>query len=173
MPRIKRHWVAGAVLAALVVAAGSVLAVNAASDNGELAKLKGAVAKYHNLEAAEAAGWVLVPGLDHCFENPGVGGMGVHYIDATRLDTTVDDLRPEALVYQHLPNGELHLGAVEYIVPKAAWDTEGHPGLPMALGRHMHLNEALGVYVLHAWLFTKNPAGTFEDWNPDVTCPIE
>jgi hypothetical protein len=38
------------------------------------------------------------------------------------------------------------------------------------LGQHLHLNAGLGVYVLHAWIFMNNPAGIFEDWNPDVTC---
>lgn len=41
----------------------------------------------------------------------------------------------------------------------------------MVLDRHLHLNEALGVYVLHAWVFKKNPAGTFEDWNAKMSCP--
>jgi hypothetical protein len=38
-------------------------------------------------------------------------------------------------------------------------------------GRHLHHNETLGVYVLHARAFERNPAGMFEDWNPRVTCP--
>jgi hypothetical protein len=38
------------------------------------------------------------------------------------------------------------------------------------LGHHLHLNPGLGVYVLHAWIFKNNPAGIFEDWNPNVTC---
>jgi hypothetical protein len=38
-------------------------------------------------------------------------------------------------------------------------------------GRSFHLNEALAVYVLHAWIWKINPAGMFEDWNPNVTCP--
>jgi hypothetical protein len=97
--------------------------------------------------------------------------MGVHYIDPKLLDTELDARQPEALVYQHKRNGELRLGAVEYIVPAAAWDEEGHSHPPMVLGRHLHLNEELGVYVLHAWIFEHNPEGTFEDWNPRVSCP--
>ena len=48
---------------------------------------------------------------------------------------------------------------------------EAHNDVPMVLGSHLHLNEALGVYVLHAWIFIENPMGVFEDWNPDVHCP--
>jgi hypothetical protein len=64
----------------------------------------------------------------------------------------------------------LQLAAVEYIVPADAWD-EVNSELPSVLGHNLHLNEALGVYVLHAWIFMNNPDGIFEDWNPNVSCP--
>jgi hypothetical protein len=73
-------------------------------------------------------------------------------------------------VYTPEANGKLKLGAVEYIVPAEPWDAAGHTEPPMLLDKHFHLNEALGVYVLHAWLWRNNPAGTFEDWNPKVSC---
>ena len=56
-------------------------------------------------------------------------------------------------------------------MPAALWGAEGHDRLPEVLGHPLYLNEALGVYVLHAWIFTENPAGVFEDWSPDVSCP--
>src|SRR5512134_3593690 len=146
----------------------AILALNV-TDETELAQLRAATAEFHRLEAAQAAGYDLVPGLDHCFDNPGVGGMGFHYINTSILDTTVDLLHPEAMVYAPTRKG-LQLGAVEYIVPAAAWDAE-HDELPELFGRHFHLNEALGVYVLHAWIWKDNPAGMFEDWNPRVSCP--
>ena len=95
--------------------------------------------------------------------------MGYHYINISILDTTVDLQNPEAMVYIPSPNG-LQLGAVEYIVPAEAWDAE-YDELPELLGQHFHLNEALGVYVLHAWIWKNNPSGMFEDWNPLVSCP--
>ena len=42
--------------------------------------------------------------------------------------------------------------------------------MPMLHGRHFHLNEKLGVLVLHAWIWKDNPSGMFEDWNPTVSC---
>jgi hypothetical protein len=158
-------------LTLLVVAtATTAIARPTAPGQRDLAQVRAAVATYHQPEAAQDAGWDLVPGLDHCFDNPGVGAMGYHYIDAARLDLELDPLRPEALVYVPGPQGQLRLGAVEYIVPAAPWDAvHDHP--PMVLGRHLHLNEALGVYVLHAWIFQHNPSGMFEDWNPRVSCP--
>lgn len=146
-----------------------ILALGAADAN-ELAQLRAATAEFHLPEAAQAAGYDLVPGLDHCFDNPGVGGMGYHYINVSILDTTVELTSPEAMVYTPGPDGNLQLGAVEYVVPAAAWDAEGHTDLPMLFGRYFHLNEALGVYVLHVWAWKHNPSDMFEDWNTNVSC---
>jgi hypothetical protein len=159
---------------AAVLGAGVLVVATAATGDGsnrDLASVRGAVAKYHTTEAAEAGGWGLVPGLDHCFHSS-AGGMGVHYIKGP-LDTSLDARAPEALVYQFLPNGELHLGAVEYIVPADQWAAEGHAAddPPSVLGRDLHLNTDLGVWVLHAWIFDRNPSGVFEDFNPTVSCP--
>jgi hypothetical protein len=156
-------------LAVLVVTAVSVVAANAASQ-AELTKVRKATARFHRIETAQAAGYDLRPKLDHCFNNPGVGGMGYHYINTDILDLTVNPLQPEAMVYAPGPNGKLKLGAVEYIVPAAEWDAADHAKPPSALGHSLHLNKELGVYVLHVWLWRHNPAGMFEDWNPDVSC---
>lgn len=136
-------------------------------DASELDDLREAVGDFQDPAAAEAAGWVLVDGLDHCFDNPGVGGMGFHYINVDLLDLELDPLMPEAMVYYLNADDELVLGAVEWIVPAEPWDAENDE-LPQVMGRHLHLNEALGVYVMHAWAFLDNPAGTFEDWNPNI-----
>lgn len=151
----------------LVLAATAVLAAG----GSELAPVRAATARFHRLETAQAAGYDLVPGLDHCFDNPGVGAMGYHYIDVDALDTTLEATHPEALVYASQPNGRLKLVAVEYIVPADAWDAVGNSQLPELFGQQFHLNADLGVYVLHGWIWQNNPAGIFEDWNPNVTCP--
>lgn len=147
----------------------AVFTVQAEAKDG-LAELRSATAQYHRPEVAQAAGYDLVPGLDHCFDNPGIGAMGYHYINVNLLDTTVDFLQPEAMVYVPGPNGILQLGAVEYIVPAAAWDAE-HAELPQVIGQEFHLNSSLGVYVLHIWAWKNNPSGIFEDWNLMVSCP--
>jgi hypothetical protein len=138
----------------------------------DVAQVRGAVARYHTPHRAEAAGWGLVPGLDHCFDRPGAGAMGVHYIDTDALvDPTLDPLRPEALVFVPGPEGQLRLGAVEYIVPMSL--REGGDEPPMVLGRQLHeLEPVPGVHVwgLHVWLFQPNPNGIFADWNPQVSC---
>lgn len=155
----------------IILIATALTTVAFANGQNDLAKLRAATAQYHQTQAAQGAGYDLVPGLDHCFDNPGTGAMGYHYINTGILDTTVDPLQPEAMVYAPGPNGQLQLAAVEFIVPAEAWDAEGHANLPSAYDQSFHLNEALGVYVLHAWIWKNNPSGMFEDWNSKVTCP--
>ncbi|HET6614684.1 MAG TPA: hypothetical protein VFH62_02250 [Dehalococcoidia bacterium] len=175
MSALPMRYLVVAAAVATILTFGAVLGASASNGGNrqdDLAAVRSAVAGFHSVDAAEDAGWGLIPGLDSCFHSD-EGGMGIHYINTELLDTSLDPLQPEALVYQHLPNGELHLGAVEYIVPAAAWDAENHGHAPMVLGKHLHLNQTLGVYVLHAWIFKHNPAedGMFQDWNPNVSCP--
>lgn len=159
-------------LALLVILVAASLSAAFAAGHSSLAAARAATAGFHRPAAAGGAGWDLREGLDHCFDNPGVGAMGYHYINTDLLeDTTVEAEAPEALVYAPQANGKLKLAAVEYIVPAAAWDAAGHNALPALHGQRFHLNEALGVYVLHAWIWQHNPAGMFEDWNPNVSCP--
>lgn len=165
---MKRKIILMAGLSALLAATFATIAYAYGRD--DLGRVRAATRKFRKIEAVKAAGYSLVPGLDHCFDNPGEGGMGFHYINTTSLDTTLDSLKPEAIVYAPDRKGRLHLAAVEYIVPAEPWNAE-HNELPMLLGQHFHLNEDLGVYVLHAWVWKRNTAGVFEDWNPRVSCP--
>lgn len=137
--------------------------------NSELSQVRNATAMYHNLQFAMAAGYGLVPGLDYCFADPGVGGMGYHYINTGMLDTTVDALHPEALVYAPTNNGGYRLVAVEYIVPAADWNVL-YSQPPVLFGQTFELNDALGVYTLHAWIWQNNSLGMFSDWNPNISC---
>ena len=144
-----------------------VLAKHEASD--DLARLRDATERYHSLRAAQDAGYHLVPGLDYCFDNPGVGGMGFHYINTSMLDTELDPLKPEAMVYAPSQSGKLKLAAVEFIVPADLWNAT-HSSPPTLYGQTFGLEQALGVYELHAWIWKANPKGVFEEWNPKVSC---
>jgi hypothetical protein len=150
--------------------ATSTLFIAQAAGQNEIAKVREATARFQRTPAARAAGYDLLLGFDDCLQNYGVGGTGYHYINTDLLDITVDWLHPEALVYAPDANGSLQFGAIEYIVPAAVWDAE-HTQPPHVLDQSFHLNERLGMYVLYAWIWKKNPSGTFEDWNPDVSCP--
>ncbi len=157
---MRRRFILGALLALLVL----VPATATIAADGPLADVKRATARFANVALAEAAGYEEF--LD-CFDSE-AGGMGQHYVNFGLLDTTVQRQKPEAMVYQ-VDGSRLRLVAVEYLVPIADW-TEDHP--PRLFGRHFHPNEELGVYVLHAWIFKRNPAGLFTDYNPNVpACP--
>jgi hypothetical protein len=153
----------------LVMIGLAVHPVFAASTNSTLSIVRQSTASFHDLSIAKSAGYGLVPGLDYCFDNPGVGGMGIHYINTSLLDNVVDASMPEALVYSPDQSGQLRLVAVEYIVPAAGWDAV-YSSPPSLFGRSFELNAPLGVYALHAWIWQPNPLGMFYDWNPMVSC---
>lgn len=155
------------VLAGTTAIVGAVAVASGASGDpqdvprAELARVKAATAQFHDVEAAKAAGYELLP---DCFDSPD-GGMGIHYLKGVN-NTEVDALAPEALVYEVTAHGP-KLVAVEYIVPK---NLTNDP--PMVLGQHMHSNDALGLWVLHVWIWQPNPSGMFKDFNPRVgACP--
>lgn len=159
-----RIAVAISVLSTTAVA-GLALAGSAHSDDGipraELAKVRAATARYHDLDAAVADEYEL---LDVCFQDEANGaGMGYHYwVGPDDLDAQVDALAPEALVYEPTDHG-LKLVAVEYIVPIGL---SNEP--PVVLGQPMHQPPGLPFWVLHAWVWQPNPDGVFADYNPQV-----
>lgn len=130
-----------------------------------LAGLRQATAAFHQISAAEAAGWdVQATG---CMELPGTGGMGEHYLNPGLMDAVPEAFAPELLVYEPQKNGTLRLVAVEFAVPFTEWS---QPDPPSIRGVPFHRNETFGLWVLHAWIWKNNPAGMFEDWNPVVSC---
>src|SRR5258706_8051096 len=141
------------------------------SKNGQndVTQLRLVTAQFQRLEAAQAAGYDLVSGPNQCLKNSAFGGLGYRYINAGLIDAKVDFLQPEVMVYIPGPNGALQLGAVEYVVPVAAWNAT-HTGWPQIMGHQFHLNPSLDAYVLHIWIWQNNPSGMFEDWNPTVSC---
>lgn len=131
--------------------------------NQQLARLRAAVAPYHNLQKALDDGFAQIT---QCVSLPGVGAMGYHYAQLP-FDGEAEYLSPEALVYAPQA-GRTMLAAVEYIIPQPLWTSSEPPSL---FGQDFHKNDVLGIWALHVWLFKHNPAGIFEDWNPTVTCP--
>jgi hypothetical protein len=172
----------GAIATAAVLTAGYAAAQAAASPpadhhgsgqairTADRVAAMGATAAYQDVAVAEAAGYGSSLTTLGCFQNPGTGGMGLHYIDADLLDATLDITAPEALVYELDASGEIAgLVAHEYIVPIEAWTSNTPPRL---FGRSFHQHPTLPLWVLHVWLWKDNPAGDFDDWNPAVRlCP--
>ena len=162
--------------------ANGALNADTAELHNELAQVRRATARFHDLDAALAAGyelgWVngggmwIINGCVANVLNPAAGAMGYHYFNRDLMaDLTVDRLEPEVLVYAPGPDGEQRLAAVEWVVRGATSNPIGVSTAPSVLGMPMHiLNPAVGFYLMHAWIWQPNPAGMFMDWNPDVTC---
>jgi len=148
----------------------------------ELAQVRRATARFHDLDTAKAAGYELgwvngatppVRIITNCVANPTAGAMGYHYFNAELMaDNAVNLLEPEVLVYATGDDGELELVAVEWIARGPNTLPPGPAEPPSVLGTPMHiLVPAVGFHIMHAWIWKPNPAGMFADFNPDVTCP--
>jgi hypothetical protein len=146
----------------------------------ELAQVRRVTARFHDLDAALDAGyelgWVNGSGqriITGCVSHPTAGAMGYHYFNAELMaDLTTDALQPEALVYAPREDGSLKLAAVEWVVRGPNSNPPGVSEQPSVLGMGMHiLNPVVGFWLMHAWVWKHNPAGMFEDWNPEVACP--
>ena len=143
----------------------------------ELAQVRRATARFHDVDEALAAGyelgWVNGSGVRMsrgCVAHPTAGAMGYHYFNAALMaDNGVDALAPEVLVYAPDRDGGLKLVAVEWVVRSAQSNPPGVSAAPSVLGHgHAHPGPAAGAGVLsHPRLgLGPQPAGMFADWNP-------
>jgi hypothetical protein len=167
-------------LVAAAVAVPSIVGLASADDHSMTAVAAAATARFHNLDAANAAGWNVVvkdkAGLI-CIDNQPIGGMGVHYANPSLLfDANLDPTQPEALVYAPNADGKPKLAALEYIVFDGAWKAAGHTDPPSLFGQQFALSpdgNRFGIpafWSLHVWIWRPNSAGLFEPWNPSVHC---
>lgn len=182
-----RTMLAGAALSLMLMAMPAVAVAHEGEAHGavagdgegrawsELDDVRAATGAYHSLDAALADGFVPFDpnGSDValCFDSD-AGGMGVHYV--RNIDDSVSVTDPEAMVYELTPDGQHRLVAVEYIVPEGFVEDEAGEvvALPQLFGIDFHKHGTLPVYILHAWAWEDNPAGTFADFNPVVSaCP--
>lgn len=139
-----------------------------AATASEIAQLRRLVARFHDFDAALAAGWFTQ--ITPCLEAPGLGAMGFHYGNLAFIGDggTVELLQPELLLYEPRKNGKLRFVGVEYIVPFADRPATGAP--PTLLGQEFAQVPEFGVWGLHIWVGRQNPSGIFAAWNPKVSC---
>ena len=143
-----------------------------AGTQAELSHLRQQLAKYRDPAAAIADGYLPT---DACVELPGVGGMGYHYLNPALLGS-IDPDHPSILVYVPDGNGGRTLGAAEWFHADADQDlaTDGDRpslfGVPFDGPMPGHEPGMPIHYDLHAWLFTPNPTGVLQPWNPKVHC---
>jgi hypothetical protein len=168
-----------ATLLLAIVASVAYAASTGVNDPGvlrQLAKVRRATAKYRNVNVALADGFIATP---HCVAEPGLGGMGMHYINPERLmDGEINLLEPEVLIYEKTKKGVRLIG-VEYFYGIGAPDTsipDPAPAAPTLFGRPFdgpmdaHEPGQPPHYDLHVWLWKMNPSGIFAPFNPNVIC---
>ena len=83
---------------------------------------------YKNVAAAEAAGYALAFG---CVSGPDTGAMGMHFVNMPLvLDGEINASRPEIVIYEPMPDGQVRLVGADYLVFKGGRATIG----PLVLG---------------------------------------
>jgi hypothetical protein len=120
------------------------------------------------------AGYQLLFG---CVSGGDFGAMGLHFVNLDLVnDGEIYPDKPEIVLYEPLPNGRMRITGADYLVYAADWDAK-HPHDPPQLGGQLfHLFDSpnrFGLpafYTLHVWAWKDNPAGTFTNWNPNVSC---
>lgn len=139
----------------------------------QLAELRRTTAGFHDFEAATAAGHTVLVAHPEtgatCLEHPTDGGMGRHYLDPTRFnDDVVSITEPEVVIYEPTKNGKLRLVAFEYVVPYAVRGPGETP--PTLFGQDFLHNPTFELWMLHVYVWKRNPNGMFATWNPRITC---
>ena len=143
-------------------------ALSPAQENGAIATLRRATARYHDLNAATADGFVFLHG---CEVRPEEGTVAIVYVHMRRLlDGAIDPSLPDGLIYEPRRNGNPRLVGVELAVPYPLW-TKPQP--PTINGATFQREDEFGVFGLHVWLWRNNPEGLFAESNPNVSCDAE
>jgi hypothetical protein len=145
-----------------------------AQAQGALIKIvRDATERFKNVAMAEAEGYALQFG---CVTGPDAGAMGLHYVNGVLVSSGVlDPARPQIVIYEPTPNGDLQLIGADYLVLADAWNAT-HSGPPQLMGQLFHLFESpnrFGLpafYTLHVWAWKDNPNGAFVNWHPNVSC---
>ncbi len=151
------------------------------ASQGELLKIvRESTERFKNVSVAEGEGYKLVFG---CVTGPDAGAMGMHFLKQEFLNSPpltangeIDARRPQIVIYEPTPEGDLRLIGADYLLFADAWD-KAHPGNPPQLmGQLFHYFESpnrFGLppfYTLHVWAWKDNPNGAFVNWHPNVSC---
>ena len=144
-----------------------------------MAVVRASTAAYHNVGIAQARGYSILADTagKTCIDQPGVGGMGVHYVNGdlvgdpaiNAMATRSGGLRARTATASCTGGGRVrrHQGRLGREPQRAA--------RPVRARVHGHRRpNRYGLpafYSLHVWAWDHNPTGTFEMWNPEVVCP--
>ena len=112
-----------------------------------------------------------------CISGGDFGAMGLHYVNMGLVDGDIKASEPEIILFEPTGDGGIRITGVDYLTPVAAWEAAHKgEGPPILMGQLFHLFDSpnrFGLdpfYTLHVWAWKDNPAGTFTNWNPNVSC---
>lgn len=132
-----------------------------------------ATQRFSDVKVAEAEGYALKFG---CVSGGEYGAMGLHYVNFPLvIDGVLDPTRPEIVIYEPLPDGQLRLIGADYLVLASDWHAN-NSAPPELMGQLLHLFESpnrFGLpnfYTLHVWAWKENPTGMFSNWHAKVSC---
>lgn len=130
-----------------------------------------ATAQYKDVNNATQAGYAQLLG---CMDGTDHGSMGIHYLNSTLNNGTINVSQPQALMYEPI-NGKLQLTGAEYIVDAATWleTNSGPPVLENQTFLYVPAPNRFNIpafFELHVWAWKDNPQGAFVDWNNAVNC---
>lgn len=144
------------------------VAYASAAENQAFAALRGATARYHDVNAAIDDGFILLHG---CEVRPGAGAVGILYVHLGRyLDGVIDPSLPDGLLYAPGRSGQPRLTGVELAIPRTMWPL---PEPPRFLGVPFQEEDEFDAFGLHIWLWSHNPHGMFAQAHPRVDCEDE
>lgn len=182
-----------ALVASLTVGVTGIVLARGTSLPSDLQAVRAAVARYHSYDQALVAGYDI--GDEPCISSP-AGTMGYHAVNLGLLASgVIDPLRPPILLYAPRTDGSMRLVGVEYFMAALVntadgprpWFSQEDPRdqdppltffnhAPSLFGRTFdgpmagHNPNMPWHYDLHAWVVEENPAGTFAQFNPAVSC---
>lgn len=195
--RNMRSAIIAALIIALSILAGTERPIKAQGDpelNQQLAQVRAATARYHNINVAIADGFVPIEPIT-CEDTPD-GTHGFGYVNRPRFASPeVNLLEPEILNYIPTEDGYLRLVNVVYTNRVLFRDTRPPGTLGYRAGIFpwqqavipAYLEEVSGsfslfgqqperlfsgrwMYLLSAWVWSPNPRGMFAGLNPRLNC---
>lgn len=132
-----------------------------------------ATERFQDVEVAKSEGYALQFG---CVSGSDSGAMGMHFVNGKLVgDGELDPTKPEIVIYEPQPNGQLKLIGADFLVLADAWNAK-HAGPPEMMGQLFHLFETpnrFGLpafYTLHVWAWKESPTGSFVNWHQNVSC---
>ena len=159
-------WWARALAFFSLVVAAAVVQVGKAKSAGDpvVDHVREANERFVDVAVAVAEGYASAG----CISSLEGGAMGVRYVNAAYLeDRPVDITRPQAVLYEPLPDGELALVGVQYITFNGPASLDGQTfdfvGKPNNYGLE-------SFYELPVWAWKVNLRGAFAEMNPNVSC---